>query len=60
MTQQIPLTFVPSRCIKASFYIPENRLIFLQQTVLEQPIFKLHQIISIHYKSRIAIASRGL
>ena len=23
-----PLTFKPSRCIKASFYIPENRLIF--------------------------------
>ena len=66
--------FKPSRCIDASFYIPENRLISQQLGVLEWKfpriwftntwqlslIFHSLQVIFIHYKSRIAAAIRGL
>ena len=66
--------FKPSRCIKASFYIPENRPYFsttggfrikismklVYNTWQFSWIFHLLQIIFIHYKSRIATAIRGL
>ena len=66
--------FQPSRCIKASFYIPENRLNFhtikgfrtnISMKLVYQYMaiffnFKPHQIIFIHYKSRIATSIRGL
>ena len=64
----------PSRCIKASFYIPENRLNFPTTGGFKMKIsmklvyqymaifinFHPLQIIFIHYKSRIATAIRGL
>ena len=64
--------FKPSRCIKASFYIPE--IFSLQLRVLERKfslnwptytwrfssIFEPHPIIFIHYKLRIATAIRDL
>ena len=66
--------FKPSRCIKASFYIPENRLNFPSTRVLDwifpwnwftiawqfSLIFHSRQVILIHYKSRIATAIHGL
>ena len=66
--------FKPSRSIKASFYIPENRLnipttkgflmkIFMKlicQYMVISLIFHSLQIIFIHYKSRIVTAIRGL
>ena len=66
--------FKPPRCIKASFYIPENRFNFPTTKGFEMYIsiklvcnawqftfiFKPHQIIFIHYKSRIATAIRDL
>ena len=70
----IILVFKSSRCIKASFYIPENTPNFpttkgfrtkismklVNSTLQFSLIFKPHQIIFIHYKSRIATAIRGL
>ena len=64
----------PPRCIKASFYIPENRFNFpatkefqkkkFLETVANtwqfSSIFYSLQVIFIHYKSRIATAIRGL
>ena len=66
--------FKSSRCIKASFYIPENTLNFPTTEGFRTKIpmklfyqymailfkFKPHHIIFIHYKSRIATAIRGL
>ena len=68
------ILFKPSRCIKASYYIPENRLNFpttkgfrtkifaklVTNTWQFSLIFKPHQVIFIHYMSRIATAIRGL
>ena len=69
-----PLPFKPSRCLKTSFYIPENTLnfsttkgfrtkTFMKLVYQYKAIvfnFKQHPIIFIHCKSRIAIAIRGL
>ena len=66
--------FKASRCIKASFYVPENRLNFpatkgfrmkismklFYQYVAIFLIFHPPQVIFISYKSRIATAIRGL
>ena len=66
--------FKLSRCIKASFYIPENRLYFPTTKGSERKfpwnwftntwqfslVSKPHQIIFSHYKSGIATAIRGL
>ena len=65
--------FKPSRCIEASFYISENifnsptikgfrmnismKLVYQKMTIF---CFHSHQIIFIHYKSRIASAIHGL
>ena len=69
------LSLQPSRCIKASFYIPENRPNFpttkeffnenFHETVFSNMwqfslIFRPPWVIFIHYKSRIATAIRGL
>ena len=40
------LRFKPSQCIKASFYITENRLIFLQPRVLEGNYPSKHNTLS--------------
>ena len=55
----------PHDALKHHFTSLKTDLIFLQQRVLERKfpwnlIFKPHQIIFIHYKSRIATAIRGL
>ena len=66
--------FKPSRCIKASFYNPENILYFptirgFRMKIPMQLVYNTWQlslicnplqIIFIHYKSRIATAIRGL
>ena len=61
----------PSRCMKASFDIPENRLNFPSTRVFYNgnsmklvyqymAMFHPLHVIFIHYKSRIATAIRGL
>ena len=66
--KMIDQPFKPSRCIKASLYIPENRLNFPtikgfrtkipMQLVYQYMViffnYKPHQIIFIHYKLRMA------
>ena len=61
--------FKPSRCIKASFYIPENRLNFpttrafsmkIPMQVVYMQVVKPHQVIFRHYKSRTVTAIWGL
>ena len=66
--------FGPYRCIKASFYIHENKFNFpptrgFRTTIPMKPVYNTWQfslifhplqIIFIHYKSRIATAIRGL
>ena len=60
--------FKPSRCIKASFYIPENRLNFsttrgFRMKISMKLVYQYMTIFLnflIHYKSRIATAIRGL
>ena len=62
-----PEPFTPSRCIKASFYILENRLNF-PTTRGFRMYFQWNwftntrslQVIFTHYKSRIAVVIRGL
>ena len=64
----------PHEALKHLFTSPKTESIFLQQRVLERKfpsywftntwlfslIFKQHQVIFTHYKSRIATAIRGL
>ena len=68
------LPLKPSRCIKASFYIPENILSFPTTKVLERKfpwnwlintwrfslIFKPHQVFFIHYQSRLVVDERTM
>ena len=73
-TNQLIIPLSPRDALKHHFTSLKTNLIFQQLRVLEQKfpwnwftniwqsyfIFKPHQIIFIHYKSRIATAIRGL
>ena len=59
------LPFKPWRCIKASFYTPENRLNFpttngFRMNIFMKLVYQYIVIFFIRYKPRIATAIRGL